>query len=99
MTKLGSLNILIGALLPLIIAIVVQAKLPRWANMILTILICAGVGTLTVYISDAGLHWISFNATNVLITLATIFAASQAVYAAYWNKSPVMAKVNEVTNV
>lgn len=99
MTKLIALNVLIGALIPVIIAIAVQAKLPRWANMALTVVVCGIAGVLTVWAGEAGLHWVSFNAENILITLAVIFAASQAVYSSWWKASPVVAFVNTKTNV
>jgi len=94
MTKTAAVAAIVGVLIPFVISILKQAKLPRWANMLITIIVCAGAGLLTVYaVGD-----LSFTPSNILVTIGLVFVASQAVYASYWRESPVEPIINEATS-
>ena len=95
MTKTLAAATIVGALIPFIISILTQVKLPRWANMGITIVACAGAGLLTVYaVGD-----LSFTPANCLLTIGLIFAASQGVYGAYWKASPMGETINVKTSL
>jgi hypothetical protein len=85
-------GLIIGIVMPLVITIVKQAGLERWVNFVITILVCAAAGTLTAWACG------QLNPADILGSISAVFAASQAVYAAYWKGSEVEAEVNEKTS-
>lgn len=98
MTNLGALSLLIGSLFPILASVLRQNKLPRWANMAIIIIACAGAGVLTVLVGNQ-FNWAAFNSTNILITIGLIFVASQAVYSAYWKGSTVVQVIDAKTQI
>jgi len=97
MDRVTAAALIIGTLIPFIISLIKQAKLPRWANFVVTVAVCTGAGLLTMYAAGQ-LSWASWSAPNLLVTIGLIFAASQAVYGAFWRDSPVEAPINEKTS-
>lgn len=87
-----AIGLIIGIVMPLVITIVKQAGLERWVNLAITIIVCAIAGGLTAWACG------QLDPANVLGSTAAVFAASQAVYAAYWKGSEVEAEVNEKTS-
>ena len=98
MTNLGALAILVGALFPILGSFTHQNNWPRWVNMGIIIIVCGAVGTLTVWAGNS-LHWASFSAGTILITIAVIFTAGQALYAAYFKESPVAQFIDAKTQL
>jgi len=88
MDKVTAAALIIGILIPAFISLAKQIGLPRWANMLLTIIVCVGAGLLTMY-SAGELSWASWSGPNLLVTIGLIFASSQAIYASFWKDSPV----------
>lgn len=93
MSNTEAIAILVGALMPVIITIVKQAGLNRWWNLVITILACAVAGTLTVW-ARGELAW-----SNLAVVSATIFVASQAIYAAFWRSTPSESTLNDATSL
>jgi membrane associated rhomboid family serine protease len=88
-----AISLIVGIVMPLVITIIKQAGLERWVNFAITILVCAAAGTLTAWACG------QLNPANILGSIAAVFAASQAVYAAYWKGSDVESEVNEKTSI
>lgn len=74
---------LVGLVLPMVITIVKQAGLPRWANLIIAIGSCIIAGTVTVW-ARGQLDW-----ANWTVAVSAVITASQAAYAAYWRDSGI----------
>ena len=88
-----AISLIVGIVMPLIITIIKQAGLERWVNFAITIIVCAIAGGLTAWACGR------LDPANVLGSIAAVFAASQAVYAAYWKGSDIEAEVNEKTSI
>lgn len=87
--------LIIGVFMPFLITILKEAKFPRWANLLISIVACAGAGAVTVWASGQ-MDW---TASNVLGTIAIIFVAAQATYAAFFKDSEFEEKLDRATSV
>ena len=86
-------SLAVGALIPFIITILKQVKLPRSANLAIAAIVCAGAGAITAWATG------SLTSVPILTAMATVFIAAQAVYAAYWKDAPAEAKLNQLTSI
>ena len=93
MSNPEAISLIVGIVIPLVITIIKQAGLERWVNFVITILVCTAAGTATAWACG------QLDPANILGSIAAVFAASQAVYAAYWKGSDVEAEVNEKTSI
>jgi MFS-type transporter involved in bile tolerance (Atg22 family) len=97
--KLGNAEaaaLIIGVLMPFLVTVVKQIGWPKVVSMLITVVLCGGAGTLTVW-STGGFS--DFQVANLLIIIASIFVASQACYAAFWKNTTTENKVNIATSI
>lgn len=84
--------VIIGALMPYAVSLLKQVGWPKWANMGVTILLCAIAGTVNVWANNG---FNNFRWENLAIVIGAIFLASQAAYAAYWKGTPTEDAFNQ----
>ncbi len=85
--------LIIGGVMPFVITVVKQVGFPKWANLLISAVLCAGAGFLTVWAAG---QW---STTNILVTIGLSFGAAQSVYAAYWKGTRTEGLLNQATSV
>lgn len=92
--NLELLALLIGAMLPPIVAVIQQPKWSAGARAIVTVLLCLIAGTATAY----------FEGTNVLrfgpewgAACLRVLVAAQATYVAFWKPTGIAPAIERVT--
>jgi len=83
----------VGVFMPVLITLVKQWGLPRWANLLIALASCGIAGLLTV-LARGELNWADWAAA-----LTAVFVASQAVYAAFWKDSGIETYLNHLTSI
>ncbi|MHB8779813.1 MAG: hypothetical protein ACYC55_00305 [Candidatus Geothermincolia bacterium] len=93
MTNTQAITLLVGILMPALISVLKQCGLNRYWNFLISVAACGIAGTLTVWARG------ELNLANVLQALATVFVASQAVYAAFWRDSGLETRIDVATSI
>lgn len=93
MGKVEAAALIVGVLMPLLVAVLRQVGLPRQVNVLLALAVCAGAGVLTAYASGA------FTGQAVVVSIALVFAAAQAAYQMYWRDSKLVEWIDGKTTV
>ena len=86
-------SIIVGIVMPLLVAVVHQAGWPRRANLAIALLSCAGAGVLTAWAAG------QLSGQEVVVAVAIVFSAAQAAYQAYWRDSRLLGAIDERTTV
>lgn len=93
----GGLAGLIGAFLPLIIALIVQSNWKTSAQAVAAFLICLGVAVLTsflsqeVRLSDPDWSWV--------IWFGAMYGSAMTTYARFWKPTKVAPRIEAATNL
>jgi len=85
--------VIVGILMPLLVAVIRQAGLPRQANLAIALTACAGAGVLTAWAAG------QLTGQAVVVAVAIVFSAAQAAYQAYWRGSRLLGAIDERTTV
>jgi len=79
MENVQAVSLIIGIAMPLLVTIVKQIGLRREWNLAIAIVTCIAAAVLQTWAQGA------LTTANLLVAVATVFAASQAIYQAFWN--------------
>ena len=91
-----AIALITGTVMPFLVTVVKQIGWSKIANMIITIVLCAIVGSLTVWATGG---FSDFQVSNLVVIIAMVFIASQACYAAYWKNTNIEGIVNIATSI
>ncbi len=85
--------LIVGIVMPLLVAVVRQAGLPRWANTLIALAACGGAGMLTAWATG------ELTGQAVIVSIAIVFSAAQAAYQLYWRDSKLVAWIDGKTTI
>ncbi len=91
MTNLEIWAVLVGALAPLVIAVVQQPKWQPWQRAVVTLVFCAATGTVNAYFND------QFHGKTITSSVLLVLISSLATYEGLWKKT-VTPKIEQATS-
>lgn len=86
-------SIIVGIVMPLLVAVVHQAGWPRRANLAIALLSCAGAGVLTAWAAG------QLSGQEVVVAIAFVFSAAQMAYQGFWRDSTAVEWIDSKTTV
>jgi amino acid transporter len=93
MTVLEMWSLLLGSLLPLLLAVVQQPKWPQWLRVLVTVVICVVVGLGNVYFNGSLLH-----TTSIVEAILLVLVAALSTYHGLWKPSGIAPKLESATS-
>ena len=93
MTKVQAIAMVVGIAMPFLVTFLKQDGLSKTWNLIISLVACGIAGVVVVWASGASFTW-----SNIVGVIGLVFAAAQAIYAAYWSKTAFNAKVGSKTS-
>jgi amino acid transporter len=93
MTVIQMWSLLIGAVLPPLLAVVQQPKWPDWLRALVTLLVCVVVGLGNVYLNGDLTH-----ATSVVEAILLVLVAALSTYKGLWKPTGVADKIESATS-
>lgn len=83
--------LIIGFLMPLLVAVIEQPKWPDWVRAVVAAILCIIAGGMQVYVMG------QFNAADLTTSILIILVEAIAVYQAFWKKVGIKTLENATT--